>query len=96
MPLRDYLCDYCGYEFTELMYSTDPEDYATTECRCGSKAKVLPSLIGGYHGNMGSSSTRPKNSTSMKRAKVFTGHPGNEGEPPSKEEQLDFDFTGGE
>lgn len=86
MPLRDYLCHYCGHEFTELVYDTEPEEYAVVECRCGSKAKVLPALIGGYSGNMGPSSTRPKNSTAMPKKKVFTG---NQGEP---EAQLEFDL----
>lgn len=90
-PLRDYYCSYCEYEFEELVYSHDPEEYATIDCRCGSKAKLQPSLIGGYHGVTGGASTRPKNSTSMPRAKVFKGHPGNSGEPGSK--QLEFEFT---
>jgi len=72
-PLRDYLCDNCHHEFEEMVSSGDPESYQTTECRCGAKARVLPSLIGGYQGNMGGASTRPKNSSSMKKAKVFTG-----------------------
>lgn len=81
MPLRDYLCTYCGHEFTELVMSKDPEDYQTYECRCGSRAQLLPAMIGGYQGNMGGSSSRPKHSTAMPSKKVFTGHPGNEGEP---------------
>jgi len=81
MPLRDYQCLYCGHEFEEIVRSQDPDDYKYAECRCGSKAEVLPALIGGYSGAMGGASTRPKNSTSMARGKVFTRHPGNQGEP---------------
>lgn len=73
MPLRDYQCSYCGHEFEEVVRSRDPDEYRYAECRCGSKAEVLPALIGGYTGAMGGASTRPKNSTSMQRAKVFTG-----------------------
>lgn len=95
MALREYLCSYCGHQFEEIVYSKDPEAYVTSDCRCGSKAELLPSLIGGYNGNMGGSSTRPKNSTAMPKKKAFTGHPGNAGEPaPTTEpkEQLEFDW----
>ena len=71
MPYREYLCDYCGHQFEELSYSKDPEEYALTDCRCGSKAKVLPALIGGYHGNMGGSSSRPKNTLRRMLATFF-------------------------
>jgi len=85
MPRYDWLCDSCGHEF---------EDSASFETRsidcpheCGNTARRLPALIGGYTGNMGGASTRPKNSTAMPKAKVFTG---NKEEPP----QLEFDFKG--
>lgn len=84
MPLREYLCDNCCHQFDEFVTATDPDVYKTFECRCGSKARVLPSIIGGYQGSMGGSSTRPKNSTSMGKAKAFTGNP--------PEEQLEFDL----
>lgn len=84
MPLREYLCDYCGHQFEEFVISKEPGDYAFFECRCGSKAAVLPAMIGGYRGNTGSSSTRPRNSTSMPKKKAYTGHPGNEGEPETQ------------
>ncbi len=82
-PFREYLCTYCNHQFEEIVYSQDPEEYKYALCRCGSKGELLPALIGGYHGNMGGSSSRPKNSTAMPRKKAFTGHPGNEGEPDS-------------
>lgn len=87
MPMREYLCDYCGHQYDTLVFATDPEDYEYDTCRCGSKAKILPSLIGGYTGNMGGSSSRPKNSTSMPKKKAFTKHPGNEGEPSTEKSE---------
>ncbi len=69
-PLRDYLCTYCNHEFTKLVYSRDPDEYGTTECRCGSKAKVLPASIGGVTG-VSLSAARPKG---RKAGKVFTGN----------------------
>lgn len=74
MPLREYLCRYCHHQFEEIVYYKDYDDYCTYVCRCGSKADMLPAMIGGYVGNLGSSSTRPKNSTSMKSKKAFTGN----------------------
>lgn len=74
MPLRDYGCKYCGNVFELLVYTGDPDNYKFRECpKCQSQAEVLPALIGGYQGNMGGGSTRPKNSTSMPHKKVFTG-----------------------
>ncbi len=71
-PLYDWLCGSCGHEFTE---KTDYETKRTDCPHCETKtADRLPALIGGYTGNMGGSSTRPKNSTSMGKAKVFTGN----------------------
>lgn len=97
MPIREYLCNYCGHQFEELNYSGNPEVYGRTECRCGSKAELLPSVIGGYTGSSGGASTRPKNSTAMPSKRAFTKHPGNQGEPESKSdsEHLDF-FPGGD
>lgn len=64
-PLREYQCNYCGHEFEEVVSSRNPEDYQTAECRCGSKAKVLPALIGGYKGDMGPSSVTPRRAAAM-------------------------------
>lgn len=85
MPLREYICKYCNYQFEEFVLSRDPEEYKTIRCRCGSKAEVLPSMIGGING-VSLSPSRPKNSGAMKSKKSFTGHPGNEGEPETKKE----------
>lgn len=72
MPLYDFLCGSCGHIFTELV----PSDVTKFDCphECGQTAERLPPLIGGYQGNTGSASTRPKNSGAMKRATVFTGN----------------------
>lgn len=70
-PLREYLCDSCGHQFDEIVPAG--HSYKHYKCRCGEEAEVLPSMIGGYQGNMGGSSTRPKNSASMKKGKAFTG-----------------------
>ncbi len=80
-PLREYQCQYCGHEFIELVMSQDPDEYRFFECRCGSKAKLLPAMIGGYKGDMGGSSSRPKRSTAMPSKKAFTGKPGQVDEP---------------
>lgn len=72
-PLRDYICDSCGHQFESVVFSNSPEDYKTAQCRCGEQAELLPPLIGGYNGDTGSSSSRPKNSTSMPKVKVYTG-----------------------
>jgi putative FmdB family regulatory protein len=84
MALYDFLCDQCGHQFEQ----TASFEERTVECphECGFSATRLPPLIGGYTGNMGGASTRPKNSTAMKKATVFTG---NAEEP----EQLEMDFT---
>lgn len=71
-PFREYLCGDCSYQFEEINTSQDPDVYRNTQCRCGSRATLLPAMIGGYIGSTGGASTRPKNSTSMKSGKAFT------------------------
>lgn len=88
MPYREYLCNYCGHQWDELVYSTDPKEYRTAECRCGSKGELLPSIIGGMQGSFGT--PRRKNSTAMGSKKAFTGHPGNEGEPENEQLELEL------
>lgn len=82
MPIREYQCDYCGYVFDSLMYSSTPEDYRYTQCRCGSQAEVLPGKPATARGNFG---TTPRNPKSDKPAKFNF----NVDEP----EQKEFDFT---
>jgi putative FmdB family regulatory protein len=82
MPIREYICDYCGHQFDEIVYSKDPELYKTAECRCGSYAKLLPATIGGVNG-VSLSGARPKNSGAKPSAKAFTKQP---------EEQLELPF----
>lgn len=96
-PLREYLCKYCAHQFEVLVYAMDPEEYKYSECPyCESKAKVLPALIGGYQGNMGGASTRPKNSTSKASKKAFTKVPdtkdGRNAFGYDESEQLVFEF----
>lgn len=72
MAYYDFLCNQCSHVFEETVGSeTRLIDCPHCETRT---AERLPVLIGGYQGNMGGASTRPKNSTSMKRATVFTGN----------------------
>jgi len=82
MAIREYLCGDCGYQYEEMVQSQDPSIYRSSQCpHCEAEADLLPAIIGGYNGNMGGSSTRPKNSTSMKSKKAFTGNG-----------RLEFDF----
>jgi len=75
MPLREYLCGSCGHQFESFKSGSNPEDYQTDPCpHCETPADLLPALIGGYQGNMGSGSTRPKNSMSMPSRKAYTGN----------------------
>ena len=80
-PIREYLCDYFGHQFDAIVLTQDPDQYRHAECRCGSDAKLRPALIGGYKGDMGGSSSRPKRSTAMPSKKAFTGKPGQVDEP---------------
>lgn len=89
-PIREYLCSYCGHQFDEFVSSRDPGEYQSFACRCGSRADLLPAVIGGYTGNMGGASSRPKNSTAMPSKKAYTGHPANVDEPESKQQEFDF------
>ncbi|GAC1483905.1 MAG: hypothetical protein NVS2B14_21810 [Chamaesiphon sp.] len=71
MAYYDFMCGSCGHQFE------DKADFETRKVECPHcqtiTAERLPVLIGGYQGNLGGSSTRPKNSAAMKKAKVFTG-----------------------
>lgn len=72
MPFYDFLCSCCGYLF-ESSAGVEEKRIDCSHCETPT-ADRLPPLIGGYSGNLGPSSTRPKNSTSMARATVFTGN----------------------
>lgn len=86
MALREYLCSYCGHQYDAIITSQDPDEYRTDKCpHCDSWAQLLPSIIGGVQGSFGT--PRRANSTSMKSAKAFTGHPGNQGEPETTENE---------
>ena len=81
MPRYDFLCGSCGHEFEETV------SYETTRVKCphecGKTAERLPALIGGYQGNMGGGSTRPRKTPSNTGKKVFTGN----------DAQMEFDFN---
>lgn len=88
-PLFDFMCDGkdgCGYVFEQSV----SHDQTTAECRCSRRANRLPALIGGYIGNLGTSSTRPKKTASNTGTKVFTGE-----RTPEEPEQLEFDYDRG-
>jgi putative FmdB family regulatory protein len=68
MPLYEFLCTKCGHEFEERT----GYDAEAVQCpHCDSyKTEKLPSLIGGYRGDMGSASTTPKQARAFKTRKV--------------------------
>jgi predicted nucleic acid-binding Zn ribbon protein len=81
-PIREYLCDYCGHQFDEIV--SDPEDYAFTDCRCGSKAQVLPALPSTARGGFGT----PRRDASREKVQKF-----NFKNDEPKGEQLELDFN---
>lgn len=73
MPLRDYVCRDCGFEFEEFVQH-EQEPNKCSHCESVRIAR-LPSALGGYHisGN-NAGSTRPRNAGSFKRSlKFFSG-----------------------
>lgn len=80
MPMREYLCSYCGHEFESLVYEASPEDYQTTECRCGSRATLLPS-VSSHRGSFGTVSR----SIGKQTSKRFNG---NVDEPISRNKDI--------
>lgn len=68
MPLRSYMCLNCEFQNDELIRSSADEP---TKCpSCGSEQyERQVSGFGGYQGNLGGSSTRPKNAGSFRRVK---------------------------
>lgn len=66
MPLYDFLCLDCGHLFEELT-SWDSINRCSN-CQSDHLDR-LPPRIGGYQGDMGSASTRPKGAGSPKRGK---------------------------
>lgn len=73
MPIREYLCGSCGHIFEEVSFSKDKSEYRYAQCRCGETAENVPSAFGGVNG-VKLSDARPKNSTSYKSTKPFTGN----------------------
>ncbi len=68
-PLYDYECKDCG-KVHETLVSRDHGDKPIQCPDCGGEALQKPSSFGGYNGNLGGSSTRPKNAGSFKRRKA--------------------------
>ena len=69
MPIREFLCLECGHINETLV--RHPED-TPTECNhCeSSKIELLPALIGGYNGDTGGGSTKPRGSGAFKAKKA--------------------------
>jgi putative FmdB family regulatory protein len=68
MPLREYLCKDCGHVFENYERST--ADAATQCVQCDScLIERLVSAFGGYNGDLGSASTKPRGAGSFKRHK---------------------------
>ena len=64
MPLNDFECMMCGHTWEEIL-----QDLSLAQCpNCQSLSvqKMFP-LTGGYQGNMGSGSTKPRQAGSFKR-----------------------------
>lgn len=67
MPIREVQCGACGHEWEEIVASGErPEKCPHCE---SDKVVVLVSAFGGYQGNMGGGSTRPRNAGSFRRAR---------------------------
>jgi putative FmdB family regulatory protein len=68
MPLREYVCRDCEYIFEELIRNPEEEPRTCPRCEQGAVERLV-SAHGGYFGNMGGGSVRPKNAGSFKRGK---------------------------
>lgn len=68
MPLREFVCRDCDYLFEELVRNPSEEPQKCPRCEVG-KIERLLTAHGGYVGNLGGGSTRPRNAGSFKRAK---------------------------
>jgi putative FmdB family regulatory protein len=67
MPIRETQCGDCGHEWDQLLRADEAPE-ACPHCE-SKKVHILVSAHGGYIGNMGGGSVRPKNAGSFKRAK---------------------------
>lgn len=69
-PIRDYICNDCGFEFESLQMSFN-EGYKNVCPHCETdKVSVLPSVTGGYKfaNGSGGASITPKGAGSPKRS----------------------------
>jgi putative FmdB family regulatory protein len=67
MPIREIQCGDCGHIHEDILKAGEQAPNCP-QCE-SSKTVILVSAFGGYQGNMGSGSTRPKNAGSFRRAK---------------------------
>lgn len=74
MPIYEFQCSACGHLFDEIRTYDPDEKIISCPHGCGMTAEKMPSLIGGYQGNTGPGSTRPKKAGSMRSKKLnFSG-----------------------
>lgn len=67
MPIREYQCRECGHIFEEIVHCEEGQ-IPCPHCE-STKTDKLISAHGGYKGDFGGGSTRPRFSGSFKRAK---------------------------
>jgi putative FmdB family regulatory protein len=68
MPIREYSCCKCGHVFEEFYKpgETEPELMQCPHCETLTAEKIF-SVTGGYSGDLGSASVRPKGAGSRPR-----------------------------
>lgn len=65
MALREFICRDCGHLYEEILRTGDPEIIPCPQCE-STKTERLISAHGGYQGNMGGASTRPRQAGAFK------------------------------
>jgi hypothetical protein len=68
-PIREFLCIDCGHINETLVRHPEDMPHGCDHCE-STKIELLPALIGGYNGDTGSGSTKPRNSGAFKTRKV--------------------------
>lgn len=68
MPIREYECQKCKHVFENLELRATDKAEVCPQC-FGKRLKQVVSAFGGYQGNLGGASTRPKNAGSFKRGR---------------------------
>lgn len=67
MPIREFQCRECGHIFEEIVQCEEGQ-IPCPHCESNKTDKLI-SAFGGYIGNLGSASTRPKNAGSFRSKK---------------------------